>query len=285
MHHRFLARIAALGLIGCSSTAHQTAPAQDVVPIFAVDHTALSAEAARACEQRAPGTGERIRAAHDRWQVPNRTAQAWSLQVVEQQARLEAGKRGQPFVPFSQRQERWRAQSLQGLRDKMAALDDAAVRPYCERWPALFSQPDMQFAAMAATQPPSEQPEVGLLVDHQARFTEAARLCDARAPGSGAAVSQALGRWQARHGAAKDKLMDVVHAQATARADAAGGRILTLDSMKSWQRSRAIERQQLVMRDLSAAAVRPYCENLPREFERADMDFNAQWQAHQRGGR
>jgi hypothetical protein len=285
MHHRFFVSLAALWLIGCSSTVNQTAPAREVVPIFAVDYTALSAEAASACERRAPGTGEPIRLAHDHWQTPHRTAQAWSLRAVEQQARLETGQRGQPFVPFAERQERWRAQSLQGLRDKMAALDDAAAKTYCERWPALFSQPDMQFAAMAATQPPSGQSESGATVDHQARFTEAARLCDARAPGSGASVLQALGRWQAQHGAAKDKLLDAMHAQALARADAVGGRILTLDSMKSWQRSRAIERQQQLMRDLGDAALRPYCDNLPREFERADMDFNAQWQAHQRSGR
>ncbi len=280
MHHRFLASIAALWLIGCSSTANQTAPAQDVVPIFAVDYTALSAEAASACEQRVPGTGERIRVAHDRWQSPHRAAQGRSLQWVEEQARLEAARRGQPFVPYAQRQKRWRAQSLQGLRDKMAALDDAAVRSYCERWPALFTQPSMQFAAMLATQPQSAPP-AGLMLNHPARFTEAARLCDARAPGSGAAVSRALERWQAEHGAARDKVMAAAHAQATARADAVGGRVLTVDSMKAWQRSRAIEEQQQVMRELADAAVRPYCESLPREFERADMNFNAQWQAVQ----
>jgi hypothetical protein len=29
------------------------------------------------------------------------------------------------------------------------------------------------------------------------------------------------------------------------------------------------------MNALDDAAVRPYCESLPRELERADMDFNA----------
>lgn len=281
LHRCFLTSIAALWLIGCASMTNPTAPAQDVVPIFAVDYTALSAEAASACEQRAPGTGQSIRLAHDRWQVPHQAAQAKSLQLVEEQTRLQAAQRSRPFVPFALRQERWRAQSLQGLRNKMAALDDAAVRSYCERWPALFDRTDMQFAALAATQPQSAQPAGGFMLDHRAQFTEAARLCDARAPGSGAAVSQALGRWQAQHGAAKDKLMADAHAQALARADGVGGRILTLDSMKAWQRTRAIERQQQVMRELADAAVRPYCESLPREFERADMNFNAQWQAMQ----
>ncbi len=280
MLQRCLASIAVLWLIGCASTVNQTAPAQ-TMPIFAVDYAALSAEAASACERRAPGTGERIRVAHERWQVQHRAAQQKSLQFVEEQARSESARRGQPFVPFSQRQERWRAQSLQGLKDKMAALDDAAVRPYCERWPALFLQPDMQFAAMAATQPQGAQP-TGFMLDHQAQFTEAARLCDARAPGSGAAVLQALGRWQTRHGAAKDKLMADAHAQALARADAVGGSVLALDSIKSWQRARAIERQQQAMQEVTDATVRPYCESLPREFERADMDFSAQWQAVQR---
>ena len=164
----------------------------------------------------------------------------------------------------------------------MAALDDAAIRPYCERWPALFDRPDMQFAAMAATTSQSAQPPRSSAPDPQAQFTEAARLCEARAPGSGAAVSQALGRWLAQHGAAKEKLMAASHAQAKATADAVGGRILALDAMKSWQRDRSIEQQQQTMQELTDAAVRPYCESLPREIERADMNFSAQWEAMQR---
>ena len=167
----------------------------------------------------------------------------------------------------------------------MASLDNTAVRPYCERWPAVFDRPDMQFAAMAATQAQGAPQAGGFMLDHPARFTEAARLCDALAPGSGAAVSQALRRWQAEHGAAKDKLMQAGHAQASARADAVGSRLLSLDAMKSWQRTRAIERQQQATRELTDAAVRPYCENLPRELERADMDFSAQWQAFERTAR
>jgi hypothetical protein len=169
-----------------------------VVPIFAVDYAALSAQAAQACDERAPGTGQRIRQAHARWQTQHGAAQEKSSQAVQEQARAEATQRGLPLVPPAQLQARWRAQSLQDLKDKMAALDGAAISLYCERWPALFDRPDMQFAAMAASQPQSAEAQATFMADHQARFTEAARLCDARAPGTGTAVTQALLRWQPR---------------------------------------------------------------------------------------
>jgi hypothetical protein len=267
--HRMIACLFAL----CSTFGCATPP--PVVPIFAVDYAALSAQAALACDERAPGTGQRIRQAHARWQTQHGAAQEKSLQAVQEQARAEATQRGLPLVPPAQLQARWRAQSLQDLKDKMAALDGAAISLYCERWPALFDRPDMQFAAMAASQPQSAEAQASFMADHQARFTEAARLCDARAPGTGTAVTQALLRWQSTQGAAKDKLMAQAHAQALARADAVGGRILPLDTIKSGQRERAIERQQRAMNALDDAAVRPYCESLPRELERADMDFNA----------
>ena len=117
MLSRYFASIAALCLTGCAATVHQTAPTQQVVPIFAVDYAALSADAASACERRAPGTGERIRAAHERWQGQHHAAQQRSLQLVDEQTQLETSQRGQPVTPLSLRQERWRAQSLQGLRD------------------------------------------------------------------------------------------------------------------------------------------------------------------------
>jgi hypothetical protein len=260
----------------CSLFACATSPpAPAVVPIFAVDYAALSAQAAQACDARAPGTGQRIRQAHARWQTQHAAAQAQSLAAVQEQVQAEAMQRGLPLPPPEERQARWRAQSLQDLKAKMAALDAAAVAPYCERWPDLFERSDMQFAAMAATQAPGAETTSTFMADHQARFTEAARLCDARAPGTGTAVTQALLRWQSTQGAAKDKLMAQAHAQALARADAVGGRILPLDTLKSGQRARAIERQQRAMNALDDAAVRPYCETLPREFERADMDFNA----------
>lgn len=275
--HRSLACLFSLfWMFGCA-----TAP-PGVVPIFAVDYAALSAQAAEACDKRAPGTGQRIRQAHARWQAQHGAAQEKSFQTVQEQARASATQRGVPVAQPAQLQERWRVQSLQGLQDKMAALDSAAVRPYCERWPSLFDRPDMQFAAMAAPQPQSADTQTTFMADYQALFTEAARICDVRAPGTGAAVTQALERWQSRHGAAKDKLMAQAHAQALSRADAVGGRILPLEAIKSWQRARAIERQQRSMNELHDAAVRPYCEKLPREFERADLDFNAQWQAHER---
>jgi hypothetical protein len=268
--HRSLACLFALcSLLGCA-----TSPPL-IVPIFAVDYAALSAQAAQACDERAPGTGRRIRQAHARWQTLHDAAQEKSFQAVQEQVRAEAMQRGLPLIPLEERQARWRAQSLQDLKDKMAALDAAAIAPYCERWPTLFERPDMQFAAMAATQPQSAESQASFMSDHQARFTEAARLCDARAPGTGAAVTQALLRWQSTQGAAKDKLMAQAHAQALARADAVGGRILPLDAIKSGQRDRAIARQQRTMNALDDAAVRLYCETLPREFERADMDFNA----------
>jgi hypothetical protein len=268
--HRSLPCLIALcSLFGCATSP----PA--VVPIFAVDYAALSAQAAQACDERAPGTGQRIRQAHARWQALHGAAQDKSFAAVQEQARAEAMQRGLPLPPPEQRQARWRAQSLQDLKDKMTALDAAAIAPYCERWPALFDRPDMQFAAMAASQPQGAETQATFMVDHQARFTEAARLCDARAPGTGAAVTQALLRWQSTQGAAKDKLMALAHAQALARADEVGGRILPLDAIKSGQRARAIERQQRAMNALDNAAVRPYCETLPREFERTDLDFNA----------
>jgi hypothetical protein len=141
----------------------------------------------------------------------------------------------------------------------------------------------MQFSAMAAPRAQSADTATTFMADYQAMYTEAARLCDVRAPGTGTAVTQALERWQSTHGVAKDKLMAQAHAQALSRADAVGGRILPLESIKPWQRARAIERQQRSMNALDDAAVRPYCEKLPREFERAEMNFDAQWQARERG--
>jgi hypothetical protein len=263
-------------IVGCAS-----APPV-VVPIFAVDYAALSAQAAQTCDERAPGSGQRIRQAHARWQAQHGAAQEKSFQSVQEAARADALQRGLPAAPPAQLRERWRAQSLQGLKDKMAGLDPVAIGPYCERWPALFDRPDMQFATMAAPRPQDADTPTSFMVDYQAMFTEAARLCNARAPSTGAALAQALGRWQSRHGVAKDKLMAEAHAQALSRADAVGGRILPLEAIKPWQRARAIERQQRSMSELDDAAVRPYCETLPREFERADMDFNAQWEAMQR---
>lgn len=274
MHHRLLVSMAALWLIGCSSTVNQTVPARTVVPISAVDYAALSAEAAGACEAIAPGTTERIRTAHERWRARHHAAaQQRVQQSVEEAVQAEVAQRGLPIAPLPLRQQRWREQSQQDLKNKMAALDNAALGLYCERWPALFDLPAMQFAAPQPT---------GMTFDYPARFTEAARLCDARAPGSGGAVLQALERWQAQHGAAKDKLWAGVQAQELARADAVGGRILSLEQQKSWQRARAVESQQQLMQGLSDSAVRPYCERLPGLFARADMDFSAQWQAFQR---
>lgn len=275
--HRPLACLFLLcSIIGCA-----TAPPL-VVPIFAVDNAALSAQAAQTCDERAPGSGQRIRQAHARWQTQHGAAQEKSLQAVLAQARADAVQRGRPAAPPAQLEERWRAQSAQDLKDKMAALDPAAIGAYCERWPALFDRPDMQFSAMAAPPPQSADAPTSFMADYQAMFTEAARICDARAPGTGAAVTQALERWQSRHSVAKDKLMAAAHAQALSRADAVGGRILPLEAIKPWQRARAIERQQRSMNALDDAAVRPYCEKLPREFERAEMDFDARWQAHER---
>jgi hypothetical protein len=277
-HRPSLCLFALCSIFGCA-----TAP-PPVVPIFAVDYAALSAQVAQACDERAPGTGQRIRQAHTRWQAQHGAAQVKSFQAVQEQAQAEATQRGQPLATPAQLQERWRAQSLQDLNDKLATMDSAALRPYCERWPALFERPDMQFAAMAASQPQSADSQATLVTDHNALFTEAARLCDMRAPGTGAAVTQALLRWQAKHGASKDKLMAQAHAQAQSRADAVGGRVLPLEAIKAGQRARAIERQRRAMNGLGDAAVLAYCEKLPRELERADMDFTAQWQAQQRSG-
>jgi predicted HD phosphohydrolase len=174
---------------------------------------------------------------------------------------------------------------VQDLKAKMTALDAAANGPYCERWPALFDRPDMRFATMAVARPQSADAQATFMADYQALHVEAARLCELRAPGTGAAMTQALERWKSSHGGAKDKLMAAAHAQAQSRAEAVGGRILALEAIKPWQRARAIERQQRSMQALDAAAVRPYCEKLPLELERAEMDFNAQWQACERSVR
>ncbi len=72
--------------------------------------------------------------------------------------------------------------------------------------------------------------------------------------------------------------MAAAHAQAQARADAVGGRILPLEAMKPWQRDRAIERQQQLDERADRGGGAPVLRKLPREFERADMDFSAQWQ-------
>lgn len=277
---------ALLSLVACTtaSPSSQTTAAPAVVPLFAVDYAALSAEAASVCEQRAKGTGERIRQAHDRWQVPNRAAQERSLRWVLEHSLAEQPSGGPAVASLPERRTRWREQSLQDLRALMLRHDAASIRIYCERWPALFERTDMQFAAMANTAGTGQPPRANFMLDHRAEFEEAARLCDARVPGSGTSIHSAVLRWQAVHGDAKDQLMAWSHASASQRAELVGGRVLTLVSIQAHQRFQAIARQRQAIAAMPDEAVRAHCQALPGRLERSDFDFVAAWAAVKRAG-
>jgi hypothetical protein len=115
------------------------------------------------------------------------------------------------------------------------------------------------------------------LADHAAAADEAARRCDDKLPGSGAAIRSAHGAWQAKHGAAQQSMLQAFRDDSLARTQARGvshGEAEpVVAAMLTMLRFAAMDKLRQSMAAMDDAKLKGFCASYPSQFETPEMDL------------
>jgi hypothetical protein len=131
----------------------------------------------------------------------------------------------------------------------------------------------------ADAQQPDPKAALLALADHAAAADEAARRCDDKLPGSGAAIRSAHGAWQIKHGAAQQSMLDTFRSESLARAQARGtpqGESETVAAaMLTMLRFAAMDKLRQSMAAMDGAQLKDFCASYPNQFDTPDMDLTS----------
>lgn len=115
-----------------------------------LDHAALAEDAARGCDQRVPGSGATIMAAHAAWQARHGQAHAALTQMMIEEVTAQAVARGEAAdtTQTGQVLQTIRNASRDKLRSSISAMAADALERFCRDYPGQYDKPEMDFTTI-----------------------------------------------------------------------------------------------------------------------------------------